>query len=120
MKALAMATLFVTGLGALPVAAEVDVAALAGRVAAYWMTDDAMAQSRVVLRVSFAANGKPTGFQRIEAEGPSPDVIDRLEASARRAVNRAYADGGLPLPADNYDTWRVLDLVFDANGMRAR
>jgi hypothetical protein len=74
----------------------------------------------IVVRVSFAADGKPTGFELIESEGPTQTGIDKLFESARRAVNRAQADGGLPLPADKYDTWRVLDLVFDANGMRLR
>ena len=74
----------------------------------------------IVVRVSFAADGKPTNFELLEAEGPTQTGIDKLYESARRAVNRAYADGGLPLPSDKYETWRVLDLVFDANGMRLR
>jgi hypothetical protein len=74
----------------------------------------------IVVRVSFAPDGKPTNFELLEAEGPTQTGIDKLYESARRAVNRAYADGGLPLPPDKYDTWRVLDLVFDANGMRLR
>jgi hypothetical protein len=80
---------------------------------------DAMS-SLVVVRVSFSADGKPVDFELIESSGPSQSGIDKLYETARRAVNRAYADGGLPLPPDKYDTWRVLDLVFDANGMRAR
>ncbi|MBA3909813.1 MAG: hypothetical protein C0524_07960 [Rhodobacter sp.] len=74
----------------------------------------------IVIRVSFGADGRPTDFELLESEGPSQTGIDKLYESARRAVNRADADGGLPLPADKYDTWRVLDLVFDANGMRLR
>jgi hypothetical protein len=80
---------------------------------------DAMS-SLVVVRVSFSADGKPVDFELIESNGPSQSGIDKLYETARRAVNRAHADGGLPLPPDKYDTWRVLDLVFDANGMRAR
>ena len=76
--------------------------------------------SMIVIRVSFSADGKPVDFELLEAEGPSQTGIDKLYETARRAVNRAHADGGLPLPADKYDQWRVLDLVFDANGMRAR
>lgn len=76
--------------------------------------------SLVVVRVSFAADGTPTNFELIESSGPSQGGISTLYETARRAVNRAHVDGGLPLPADKYDTWRVLDLVFDANGMRAR
>jgi hypothetical protein len=80
---------------------------------------DAMS-SLVVIRVSFSADGKPVDFELIESSGPNQTGIDKLYETARRAVNRAQADGGLPLPPEKYDTWRVLDLVFDANGMRAR
>ncbi len=80
---------------------------------------DAMS-STVTVRVSFSPDGKPTNFELIEQGGPSPTGIQKLYETAQRAVNRAYADGGLPLPSDKYDQWRVLDLVFDANGMRAR
>ncbi|WP_333816052.1 cell envelope biogenesis protein TolA [Tabrizicola sp.] len=80
---------------------------------------DAMS-SMIVVRVSFSSDGKPVDFQLIESNGPNQTGIDKLYETARRAVNRAHADGGLPLPPDKYDTWRVLDLVFDANGMRAR
>jgi hypothetical protein len=80
---------------------------------------DAMS-STVVIRVSFSQDGTPTSFELIESNGPSQSGIDTLFATAKRAVTRAHADGGLPLPPDKYDTWRVLDLVFDAEGMRAR
>jgi hypothetical protein len=80
---------------------------------------DAMS-SVVVIRVSFAQDGTPTSFELIESNGPSQTGIDQLLSTAQRAVNRAHQDGGLPLPPDKYNTWRVLDLVFDANGMRAR
>lgn len=80
---------------------------------------DAMS-SLVVVRVTFGQDGTPTNFELIESNGPSQSGIDKLYDTARRAVNRAHQDGGLPLPPDKYDTWRVLDLVFDANGMRAR
>lgn len=74
----------------------------------------------IVIRVTFAPDGRPTDFELLEAEGPTQTGVDKLYESARRAVNRAHADGGLPLPAGKYETWRVLDLVFDANGMRLR
>lgn len=80
---------------------------------------DAMS-SMVVIRVSFSADGTPINFELIDSSGPSPTGVQKLYETAQRAVNRAHQDGGLPLPADKYDTWRVLDLVFDANGMRAR
>ena len=80
---------------------------------------DAMS-STVVVRVSFSQDGTPTGFELIESTGPSQTGIDTLFSTAKRAVTRAHAEGGLPLPPDKYDQWQVLDLVFDAEGMRAR
>ena len=61
-------------------------------------------------------------------------MIDRLVFGIRLDIARALAvviafagmwlllggDGGLPLPPGKYETWRVLDLVFDANGMTLR
>ena len=76
--------------------------------------------STVTIRVSFAADGTPIDFELIESDGPSQTGIDKLYDTAQRAVNRAHQDGGLPLPPEKYDTWQVLDLVFDAEGMRAR
>jgi len=77
-------------------------------------------RTMVVVRVSFAPDGRPTGFELIEADGPSQAAIDNIYRTARSAVSRAHADGGLPLPPDKFETWRVLDLVFDANGMALR
>lgn len=77
-------------------------------------------RTRIVIRVSFAPDGKPTNFELIEADGPTQTAVDKLYETARRAVNRAYSDGGLPLPPGKYETWQVLDLVFDANGMALR
>ena len=77
-------------------------------------------RTKIVIRVSFSPDGKPVGFELLESDGPSDAAISNLLATAKRAVNRAYSDGGLPLPEGKYDTWRVLDLVFDANGMALR
>jgi hypothetical protein len=78
-------------------------------------------RTMIVVRVTFAPDGKPLNFELIESNGPSQTAIDVIFQTARSAVSRAYAqDGGLPLPPDKYDTWRVLDLVFDANGMAQR
>ncbi|MDP3193718.1 hypothetical protein [Tabrizicola sp.] len=74
----------------------------------------------VVIRVSFDEAGRPVDFQLIESNGPTQSAIDNLYSIARRAVNRTHSEGGIPLPPGKFDTWRVLDLVFDANGMRVR
>ncbi len=82
--------------------------------------DPDVMKSRITMRVCFAEDGRPVRMIMLAAEGPTEDSVSKLYETARRAVNRAYADGGLPLPRDGYDNWRVLDLVFDAKGMRER
>ncbi|WP_157971066.1 cell envelope biogenesis protein TolA [Pseudogemmobacter bohemicus] len=76
----------------------------------------------IVVRVTFDQAGKPTGMNLLagESTGPSQQAIDVAFRNARSAITRAYTEGGIPLPADKYETWKVLDLVFDANGMRLR
>lgn len=118
MRGLALAV--VLGLAGQPVMAEIDAAAFAAKISRYWnfpaVGDEARA-SQIVVRVTFARDGKPTDFHLIEADGASQARVDQLFAAARRAVLRAHADGGLPLSADDYESWKVIDLVFDANGM---
>lgn len=74
----------------------------------------------VVIRVSFSADGTPTSIELIESNGPTQAAVNNLFSIASRAVNRTHLEGGIPLPPDKYETWRVLDFVFDANGMRVR
>lgn len=74
----------------------------------------------VVVRVEFSPDGKPGAITLVESDGPSQAGIDTAFSAARRAIQRAYVEGGIPLPPDKYDTWKVLEFVFDANGMRFR
>ncbi|MBL9061115.1 hypothetical protein [Tabrizicola sp.] len=74
----------------------------------------------VRIQVSFSPDGKPLEYTLLSSSGPNQAAIDNLFAIAKRAVNRTYSEGGIPLPPDKYDTWRVLNLTFDANGMRVR
>ncbi|NPD14134.1 cell envelope biogenesis protein TolA [Xinfangfangia sp. D13-10-4-6] len=74
----------------------------------------------IVVRVTFDQSGRPTDMKLIESSGPSQNDIDVAFRTARSAIARAYQEGGIPLPADKYQTWKVLDFVFDANGMRLR
>ena len=96
---------------------------LADSVGRMWNLGAASAealQSRITVRVCLTEDGRPQNLILLAADGPTEAAVDRLFQTARRAVLRAGMDGGLPLPADTKDTWRVLDLVFDATGMSAR
>ncbi|WP_305538969.1 hypothetical protein [Tabrizicola sp.] len=77
-------------------------------------------ESQVTVRVCFSAAGRADQIILIAADGPNDEAVQGLFHAARRAILRADSDGGLPLPLDRFDSWRVLDLVFDANGMRVR
>ena len=74
----------------------------------------------IVVRVSFDPSGKPTDIKLLDSNGPSQAATDVAFRTARSAIVRAYQEGGIPLPSDKYETWKVLDLVFDPNGMRFR
>jgi hypothetical protein len=118
MRGLTLALLL--GLAGQPLLAEVDAVAFAAKIARYWNVGIADAEtraSRIVVQVSFARDGTPVEFKLIEARGRTKAGVDQLFDVALRAVKRAHLDGGLPLSAADYDNWRVIDLVFDANGM---
>lgn len=98
-------------------------AEVGARIGAHWNlggADADMLDSRITMRLCLGRDGSPQRMLLLAAEGPTEDSVTRLYETARRAVMRAHADGGLPLPRDGYENWRVLDLVFDAKGMRTR
>src|SRR5690606_6114815 len=74
----------------------------------------------IVVRVSFDPTGRPTDIQLIESDGPSQAATDVAFGAARSAIIRAAREGGIPFPPDKYETWKVVDFVFDPNGMRFR
>jgi hypothetical protein len=83
------------------------------------VSTDAM-RTTVVVRVTFDQSGKPGNIELIESDGPTQEATDTAFSAARRAIIRAYQEGGIPLPPDKYETWKVLEFVFDPNGMRLR
>ncbi len=83
------------------------------------VSTDAM-RTTVVVRVTFDQSGKPGNIELIESDGPTQQATDTAFSAARRAIIRAYQEGGIPLPPDKYETWKVLEFVFDPNGMRLR
>ena len=82
------------------------------------LTDVMSAMVRI--QVTFGPDGKPLNFELLSSSGPTQVAIDNLFSIAKRAVNRTSSEGGIPLPPEKYDTWRTLNLTFDANGMRLR
>lgn len=74
----------------------------------------------VTLRVEMSQDGKPTAIEMTNFEGGSSAAADRAFEAGRRAVIRCAGAEGYDLPADKYDQWNVLNLIFDPNGMRLR
>ena len=77
-------------------------------------------RTTIVIRVTFGPDAIPTGFELVDSDGPTEAATQTAFEAGRRAVQRAALQGGLPLPPEKYGTWKVLELVFDPNGMRMR
>lgn len=75
----------------------------------------------VVVAVSVAQNGVPDAgsIRMLEFDGGSEAAARQAYEAARRAVIRCGASG-FPLPAEKYDQWREMELVFNPEGMRLR
>ena len=65
-------------------------------------------------RKPVSASIRMSGF-----EGGDEAAANKVFEAARRAIIRCTKDG-LPLPADKYESWKDLELVFDPTGMRLR
>jgi hypothetical protein len=77
-------------------------------------------RTTIVIRVTFGPDATPQDFELIQSDGPTDAATQTAFEAARRAIIRASGDGGIPLPLDKYDTWKVLELEFNPNGMRLR
>jgi len=77
-------------------------------------------RTTIVVRVRFSPAGMPEDIQLIESDGPSQAATDTAFSAARSAIIRAAREGGIPFPPGKYETWKVVDFVFDPNGMRFR
>lgn len=75
----------------------------------------------VVVFVAVSQNGVPdaASIKMVDYSGGSEAAARQAYEAARRAVIRCGARG-FPLPADKYDQWREMELVFNPDGMRLR
>lgn len=78
-------------------------------------------RTTVTVRVDVGEDGKPdaASIRMTGYEGGSEAAASMMFEVARRAIIRC-GKNGYPLPADKYDQWKDLELVFDPNGMRMR
>jgi hypothetical protein len=75
----------------------------------------------VTVGLTIARDGRPdqNSIRRISASGGSEAGAAQAFEAARRAILRCGANG-FDLPADKYDQWRDVELVFNPDGMRLR
>lgn len=66
----------------------------------------------VTVRVQMAPDGTPTGMEMLSAEGGDDNATKVAYRTARSAISRC-AGAGYPLPADKYERWKVIDMIFD-------
>ncbi|MBD3765987.1 MAG: hypothetical protein IE927_15045, partial [Rhodobacterales bacterium] len=74
----------------------------------------------VTVRVSFGRDGRPGEITLVDSDGPSDTATRTAFDAARRAIQRAWIDGQLSLPPEKYETWKVVEIVFNPEGMRFR
>jgi hypothetical protein len=77
----------------------------------------------VTVYVDLDREGKPDSgsIKMATFEGGSEAAARSAFEVARRAIIRCAAqEGGFKLPAEKYEEWKELSLVFDPNGMRMR
>lgn len=98
------------------------VAAIERTVAACWNVGalTGAAQTTVVtLRIALTPDARPGLVTLAHASGDDVGATEAAFQAARRAVLRC-GQAGFPVPADRYDQWREIEMVFDPTGMRGR
>lgn len=75
----------------------------------------------VVVGVTMDPSGLPQAgsIRLVESSGGSETAARQAFEAGRRAILRC-AGQGYPLPADKYDQWKEIELVFNPEGMRLR
>lgn len=78
-------------------------------------------RTTVVVFVSVAQDGVPDAgsIRMVDFSGGTDAAANQAYEAARRAIIRCGASG-FPLPADKFDQWREMELVFNPDGMRLR
>lgn len=78
---------------------------------------------RLTLRVEMAPDGKPTSITMTTYDGGDAAAAQQAFEAAKRAVSRSVRGcngAGMDLDPSKYDTWNIMNLNFDASGMRLR
>ncbi len=75
----------------------------------------------VTVTVTMDQGGKPNpgSIRMTDWQGGTEAAARQAFEAARRGILRCAKDG-YPLPADKYDQWQTIEMVFDPSGMRLR
>jgi hypothetical protein len=87
-----------------------------------WVVDPGAQAAGVAVTVVFELDREGqlvSGPDLLTSSGGSPSAVEAAFQSAMRAIERC-ARNGFPLPPEKYDQWRVVEMTFDASGMRVR
>ena len=78
-------------------------------------------RTTVVVGFDMSREGRPVDgtLRLVSYEGGSQSAAQQAFEAARRAILRCGANG-YGLPAESYDHWRQVELVFNPEGMRLR
>ena len=93
-----------------PLAGLAETEALRAQIAAFWVLPSDGVPPRVVLRVTFAPDGKVADVALTDSDATTAEATEAAFQAARRAVLRADA-AGLALPKGAVESG--LELVFD-------
>jgi hypothetical protein len=66
----------------------------------------------VTVRVQMSPDGRPGGMELLSAEGGDDTAVAVAFRTARSAISRCGANG-YALPAEKYEQWKVIDMIFD-------
>jgi hypothetical protein len=73
----------------------------------------------ITLLVTLDQNSRPTGVELLESSGGSPNAIETARRRAIQAVTKC-GQNGLGLPAEKYEAWKQIEVVFDPRGAQLR
>lgn len=78
-------------------------------------------RTTVTVGVTMLPDGRPDigSIRRIGHEGGSEAAANQAYEAGRRAIVRCGSDG-FPLPAEKYDHWREIEIVFNPEKMRMK
>lgn len=84
------------------------------------LSSDAL-RTTVVVGVEISRDGTPisASIRLVESSGGAGRAVEQAFEAGRRAIIRCGASG-FDLPAEKYDRWRLIEMVFDPEKMRIK